>query len=110
MAGQGSDSSFFPSDSVYGNSAQLDMYSTKDYIGAAIDGLIHPFDTLTGNRTANDAVNTGQTVSDVAGGTKSLLAIVTDVPRIATIVVGGILITAGVFALAGQHNITLTKP
>jgi hypothetical protein len=70
---------------------------------AILQGVLHPLDTLTGKNTA--AMN-----KDVAAGTgpatnavKSVsgaLDFITDIPRVATTILGLILIIAGIFALS----------
>lgn len=68
--------------------------------------------TISGGKAgiAGASVDSGiDAAAGVAKGTGALLAIVTDLPRIATIVIGGILITAGVFALASHHDINIME-
>lgn len=82
------------------------MYSPQDYWTAAIDALLHPLDTLTG-RTIDQALDKNGAASQVttaAATTGDLLSIVTDIPRMATILVGGILLAAGIFAIAGGSH------
>lgn len=45
------------------------------------------------------------TATNAAKGTGALLDIVTDLPRLGTILVGGLLITAGLFSLASGNKI-----
>lgn len=82
--------------------------------GTALDaigqGLAHPFDTLTGNNTAqmNTDLKSGKAgisglisgVSDAVSGTSAAIKFITDIPRVATTLLGLILIIAGIFALS----------
>lgn len=83
--------------------------SLSQVLGGFTQGIIHPLDTFTGTNT--DAMNksagdTGKAVASVG----ALLGIVTDVPRMATIVVGGLLLAAGIFAIAGSKPPVYINP
>lgn len=92
-----------------------DLPSIGDMVGAFEDGLIHPFDTLRGKRAAtagtsqdpNKKPNAPSWFDELA----SFFGIVTDLPRIGTIVIGALFIAAGLFALAGGNKIIqVTSP
>lgn len=84
-----------------------------DALGAIEQGLLHPIDTFTQTQAqrqaASDANSTqlqgaASTATSVASGVSSLLNIVTDIPRLATILVGGLLLAAGIFSIAGGSH------
>lgn len=65
------------------------------------------FGPITGvlNGISNAGASTVNKVTDTAKGVGSLLSIATDLPRLGTILVGGLLIAAGLFALAGGNRV-----
>lgn len=79
-------------------------------LDAFVQGIMHPLDTLTGTNTAqmNADVKAGKggisqaigAVSDAVSGTNAAIKFITDIPRVATTVLGLILIIAGIFALS----------
>lgn len=93
-----------PSSGFWGG---LSWGSALDAIG---QGFLHPLDTVTGHNTAQmntDAKSGKGPVSDVVGavtdvvsGTSSAVKFITDIPRVATTLLGLILIIAGIFALS----------
>lgn len=57
----------------------------------------------------------GKTIGGVAGAAKTVSAgfnFITDIPRVATTVIGGIMIAAGIFAISRGSNVinVITKP
>jgi len=73
-------------------------------IGAIIQGFTHPYDTFFGNRdeqnaAAADKGNAVKAVGDTVGGVGRLLAIVTDIPRMVTLILGVALIIIGLLML-----------
>lgn len=86
-----------------------------DIVGAFEDGLLHPFDTLAGKRAATAGTSQDPNKPASSGGFLSgvsdFFGLVTDLPRIGTIVIGGLFIAAGLFALAGGNKIIqVTSP
>lgn len=77
---------------------------------AILQGILHPFDTLTGHNTdqMNADIKGGKggvsevigAVSDAVSGTSAAVKFITDIPRVATTILGLILIIAGIFALS----------
>ena len=93
-------------------SATIPLYSgdtgsptANDYLGTFIDGFIHPFDTLTGQRSAAHGVDTGQTITNTEKAATGFWSFASDIPRVGTTLVGGLMIAAGLFALAGNSRV-----
>lgn len=84
-------------------------------IGGIVAGFMHPFTIPTNASEAADltslangigsATKTANNITGAASGVSSLLGIVTDLPRLGTILIGGLLIAAGLFSLAGGGKI-----
>lgn len=77
---------------------------------AILQGFLHPLDTFTGanHSQMNADLKSGKggvsevigAVSDAVSGTSAALKFITDIPRVATTLLGLILIIAGIFALS----------
>ena len=79
---------------------------------AILQGVLHPFSTITGNTgQMNSDVAAGKgplssatsAISSLEAGAAAFLNILTDVPRVATIAIGLILLIIGGFALTGRN-------
>jgi hypothetical protein len=86
------------------NPATGKPYTVGDYLGALWSGATSPFSTLFGgsdtqSQLKKDALATGQSITDVTTGLQNLLAIVTDLPRLSTIIIGIIMFGAGLYML-----------
>jgi hypothetical protein len=86
--------------------------SLSQALNAALDGLLHPIDSLTGNTNNMDsAIVAGKgplstatsAIGSLESGAAAFLNILTDVPRVATIAIGLILLIIGGFALTGRN-------
>ena len=86
------------------NPATGKPYTIGDYLGALWSGATNPFSTLFGgSKTQSDlkqgALATGKSITDVTTGLQNLLSIVTDLPRLSTIILGIIMFGAGLYML-----------
>lgn len=77
------------------------MSSFTDAINSFTNTISGPILGNLGTPLGGAAGATASAVSSTAG----LLNIVTDLPRVGTIVIGGLFIAAGLFALAGGNKI-----
>lgn len=73
---------------------------------AILQGILHPLDTLSGK---NAGTTPPPTVSGIGSGVGSALGFITDIPRVATSVLGLILIIAGIFALSRGPAINIVS-
>lgn len=106
MSGSYGTASTSPQDASTPAAGAWSLPSGIAVLDAITQGIAHPFDTLTGHNTAamNADISAGK--GPISGGTVAgLLGIVTDLPRVGTILVGGLLLAAGLFALAGGNKI-----
>ena len=117
MAGQWSPStaSSTPQDASTPAAGAWSLPSISDIVGAFEDGLLHPYDTLTGQRPATAGTSKDPNAPKQSESWYQQLGdffgLVTDLPRIGTIVIGGLFIAAGLFALAGGNKIIqVTSP
>lgn len=94
---------------AYGSSAQLDIppgaLESGFFSGLANSPFLQAFPSFNPNSvTGGAAGKAGGAIDATTSGVSSLLSIVTDLPRVATIVVGGVLLAAGIFAIAGGSH------
>lgn len=83
-----------------------------DYINRALSAIdsIDPTAPVNGGAGAGGVIGNSidsatKAANQVTTGTSSLLGILTDVPRVGTLLVGGLMIGAGLFALAGNSRV-----
>lgn len=101
----------------YGTASTTPQDAETPAAGGSIGSYVSSFLGMLGgnNFTGNDSIAsdigaaakspTGQAMGATVGTVSSLLGIVTDLPRLGTILIGGLLLAAGLFALAGGNKI-----
>lgn len=96
-------------DDAYGSSAQADnapgSIDNGFFTGLANSPFLQAFPSFNPNSiTGGGAGKIGAGIDETTKGLGDLLSIVTDLPRVATILVGGVLLAAGIFAIAGGSH------
>jgi hypothetical protein len=65
---------------------------------------------FTGQNTGQAALEAGQAASSTASGASDALKVISDIPRLAVIFIGGVLIIVGLLALTRSETITIAPP